>query len=121
MERILRPVWSMALFTGFFHRLVNICETKIFFSIFVATETEVYTIHGQKELTLRGMRIMAHNTITPRHRTMNIVLCGHVVFVAGKTNICQFFLREQKFSLGLVGIMTDDTLFFYRRVNIFAL
>ena len=57
---------------------------------------------------------MADNTITPRHRTVHIVLCGHVVFVTGKTDICQLFLREKKFSLGLVGVMADYTFFFNR-------
>ena len=57
---------------------------------------------------------MADNAITSRHRTVYIVLCGHIVFMAGKTDICQLFLSEQELSLRLVGIMTNDTFFFHR-------
>ena len=60
------------------------------------------------------MRIMADDTITSRNRTVYIVLCGHIIFMAGKTDICQLFLGEQKFSLRLVGVMADYTLFFNR-------
>jgi hypothetical protein len=121
VELVLRSVGGMTLFARFLYRLVNILQTEVFFFILVAAKTEGYTIHGQKEFTLRGMRVMADNTITSRHRTMHIILCGHIVFMAGKTDICQLFFREQKFGLGLVGIMTDYTFFFYRGMNIFAL
>lgn len=52
MELILRSVGCVTLFTGFLHRLVNIGEPKIFLSIFVTAETEVNTVHGQKEFML---------------------------------------------------------------------
>jgi hypothetical protein len=114
VESILRSVGGMALFAGFLYRLVNILQTEVLFFILVAAETEGYTIHGQKEFTLRGMGIMADNTITPRNRTVYIVLGGHIIFMAGKTDICQLFLNEKKFSLRLMGVMADYTFFFYR-------
>jgi len=67
------------------------------------------------------MGIMADNTVTSRHRTMHIVLSGHIVFMAGKTDICQFFLREEKLCIGLVGIMTNYALFFDGGMDIFVL
>jgi len=114
VESILRSVGGVALFAGFFNRLVDILKAKILLFILVATETKGYTIHGQEEFTRRGMGIMADDTITSRNTTVYIVLCGHIIFMAGKTDICQLFLRKQEFSLGLVGVMADYTFFFYR-------
>jgi hypothetical protein len=114
VESVLRAVGGVTLFTGFFYRLVNILQAEVLFFILVAAKTEGYTIHGQKEFTLRGMGIVADDTITPCHRTVHIILCGHIIFMAGKTDICQFFLGEKKFSLRLVGVMADYTFFFYR-------
>ena len=61
----------MTLFTRFFYRLVNILQAEVLFFILVAAKTEGYTIHGQKEFTLRGMRVMADNTITFSRRVMD--------------------------------------------------
>jgi hypothetical protein len=90
----LGPVGGMTLFARFFYRLMDILKFKLLFPVFVAAETEGQAVHGQQEFTRRGMRIMTHNTITPRYRSVNIVLGGHIVFMAGETDICQFGLCE---------------------------
>jgi hypothetical protein len=115
VEGELRGMGEMTILAGFLCRLVNELFFKTFSFFLVTIKTEGNPVKFQKELIFRGMRVVTYNAVSTGHRTVNILLGRHVIFMAVKAEYRKGLFREKEFVVRLVGIMTDYTLTFLNR------